>query len=146
MGVRGRTRCRRIIARYCTLEGSRKALRAYTTCYIIVCVREALKRIVWHGDSLERIRSFPGDARQDAGYELERVQRNLEPRDWKPMNAAGAGVIEIRVHAGGEYRVFYVAKFKDAVHVLHAFVKKTQKTRRAEIELAAKRYREALEE
>ena len=107
---------------------------------------EALKRIVWHGDSLERIRSFPSVARQDAGFELERVQRNLEPRDWKPMNAAGAGVVEIRVHAGGEYRVFYVAKFKDAVHVLHAFVKKTQKSRRADIELAAKRYREAVEE
>ena len=62
------------------------------------------------------------------------------------MNAADAGVVEIRVHAGGEYRVFYVANFKDAVHVLHAFVKKTQKTRRADIELAAKRYREAVEE
>ena len=107
---------------------------------------EALKRIIWRGDSLERIRSFPSDARQDAGYELERVQRNLEPRDWKPINAAGAGVIEIRVHAGGEYRVFYVAKWKDAIHVLHAFVKKTQRTRRADIDLAAKRYREAAEE
>lgn len=74
------------------------------------------------------------------------MQRNLEHRDWKPMSAAGAGVVEIRVHAGGEYRVFYVAKFKDAVHGLHAFVKKTQKSRRADIELAAKRYREALEE
>ena len=100
---------------------------------------------MWHGDSLERIRSFPNDARQDAGYELERVRRRLEPRDWKPMNAAGAGVVEIRVHAGGEYRVFYIAKLKDAVHVLHAFVKKTQKTRRADIELAARRYREAVE-
>jgi phage-related protein len=109
-------------------------------------VRDALKRIVWHGDSLERIRSFPADARQDAGFELERVQRSLEPRDWKPMNAAGAGVIEIRVHAAGEYRVLYVAKWKDAVHVLHAFVKKTQKTRRADIALAAKRYRETVEE
>jgi phage-related protein len=98
------------------------------------------------GDSLERIRSFPGDARQDAGFELERVQRNLEPRDWKPVNAAGAGVIEIRVHAGGEYRVLYVAKWKDAVHALHAFAKKTQKTRRADIELAAKRYRDAKRE
>ena len=73
-------------------------------------------------------------------------KRNLEPRDWKPMNAAGAGVIEIRVHAGGEYRVLYVAKLKDAVHVPHAFVKKTQKTRQADIELAARRYREAVED
>jgi phage-related protein len=112
----------------------------------MIRVREPLKRIVWHGDSLERIRLFPSDARQDAGYEIERVQGNLEPRDWKPMSAVGAGVVEIRVHAGGEYRVFYMAKLKDAVHVLHAFVKKTQKTRRADIELAAKRYREAMEE
>ena len=89
---------------------------------------------------------FPSDARQDAGYELERVQRNLEPRDWRPMSAAGAGVIEIRVHVRGEYRIFYIAKLKDAVHVLHAFVKKTQKTRRADIELATRRYREAVEE
>jgi predicted XRE-type DNA-binding protein/phage-related protein len=87
-------------------------------------VGEALKWIVRHGDSLERIRSFPSNARQDAGV----------------------GVVEIRVHAGGGYRVFYVAKFKDAVHVPHAFVKKTQKPRRADIELAAKRYREAVEE
>jgi phage-related protein len=123
-----------------------RTLRSYTICYIIASVGVALKRIVWHGDSLERIRSFPSDARQDAGFELERVQRNLEPRDWRPMNAAGAGVVEIRVHAGSEYRVFYVAKWKDAVHVLHAFVKKTQKTRRADIELAARRYREAKEE
>ena len=74
------------------------------------------------------------------------MQRNLAPRDWKPMNAAGAGVMEIRVHAAGEYRVLYVAKRKGAVHVLHAFVKKTRKTRRAEIELAAKRYRETVED
>jgi phage-related protein len=62
------------------------------------------------------------------------------------MSAAGAGVIEIRVHVRGEYRIFYIAKLKDAVHVLHAFVKKTQKTRRADIELATRRYREAVEE
>ena len=54
----------------------------------MIHVREPLKRIVWHGDSLERIRSFPSDARQDAWYELERVQGDREPRDWKPMNAA----------------------------------------------------------
>jgi phage-related protein len=112
----------------------------------MIRVRESLKRIVWHGDSLERIRSFPSDARQDAGYELERVQGDREPRDWKPMSAVGSGVVEIRVHAAGEYRVFYIMRLKDAIHVLHAFVKKTRKTRRADIELAAKRYREAVEE
>ena len=64
-----------------------------------------------------------------------------EPRDWKPMAAVGPGAMEIRVHAGGEFRVFFVAKLPDAVHVLHAFQKKTQRTNQSDIELAARRYR-----
>jgi phage-related protein len=58
------------------------------------------------------------------------------------MNEVGAGVREIRIHVLGEWRVLYVAKFDKAVYVLHAFQKKTQKTRREDIELARKRYRQ----
>jgi phage-related protein len=76
------------------------------------------------------------------GYQLGRVQQGLEPRDWKPMPAVGPGVVEIRVHAENEYRVLYLARRNDAVHVLHAFVKKTRKTPKADIELARRRYRE----
>ena len=65
--------------------------------------------------------------------------------DWKPIPVVGAGVIEIRVHAEGEYRMFYVAKFEDAIYVLHVFAKKTQKTSSLDIELGRKRYRELLE-
>lgn len=54
------------------------------------------------------------------------------------------GVREIRVHAENEYRVFYVAKFAEAVYVLHAFVKKTQQTAKRDIDLAAERYRRLL--
>ena len=54
----------------------------------------------------------------------------------------GPGAYEIRVHMLGEWRVIYVAKFEDAVYVLHAFRKKTQKTRKEDIELAARRYRQ----
>ena len=50
--------------------------------------------------------------------------------------------MEIRIHVLGEWRVIYVAKFADAVHVLHAFQKKTRKTKPDDIELARKRYRE----
>ena len=64
------------------------------------------------------------------------------PMDFKPLLAVGSGVYEIRIHALGEWRVIYVAKFDDAVYVLHAFHKKTQKTRREDIELAARRYRQ----
>ena len=106
----------------------------------------SLRPVVWHGDSLERVRAFPNEARQDAGYQLSRVQKGLEPRDWKPINTAGPSVMELRIHAGNEYRVVYVAKLKDAVHVLHAFVKKTRKTRQADIPMAASRYRRLIEE
>jgi phage-related protein len=41
------------------------------------------------------------------------------------MHGIGSGVKEIRIHEENEYRVIYVAKFESAIHVLHAFVKKT---------------------
>jgi phage-related protein len=62
------------------------------------------------------------------------------PHDWKPMGAVGPGVNEIRVHTGREHRVFYVAKFADAVYVLHAFEKKGQRTTLADIEVGRRRY------
>ena len=52
------------------------------------------------------------------------------------MKEVGAGVREIRIHVLEEWRVLYVAKFAEAIYVLHAFQKKTQKTKREDIELA----------
>jgi phage-related protein len=88
------------------------------------------------------MRDFPADARRQAGFELDAVQRGLEPSDWKPMTSVGTGVSEIRIHVLGEWRVIYVAKLADAIYVLHAFQKKTQRTRREDIELARRRYRQ----
>jgi phage-related protein len=96
------------------------------------------------GDSLTRLRLFSKAVRQQVGFELEMVQRGGEPTDWKPMPAIGAGVNEIRVRSRGEVRVFYVAKFRRAVYVLHAFAKKTQATPRSAIQLAAERYRQVV--
>lgn len=50
------------------------------------------------------------------------------------------------MQAGNEYRVFYVAKFREAIYVLHAFVKKTRRTCAADIALSRKRYRELIQE
>ena len=94
------------------------------------------------GSSLDDLRSFPAEARRQAGFELYSIQRGLEPSDWKPMNTIGSGVREIRIHVLGEWRVLYVAKFADAIYVLHAFQKKTQKTRRKDIETARRRYKQ----
>jgi phage-related protein len=101
-----------------------------------------MKSVEWLGSSLRDISAFPDEAKREAGNQLFLVQTGLEPIDWKPMPSVGAGVNEIRVQADGQWRVLYVAKFADAVYVLHAFGKKTQRTAKADIEIAATRYRD----
>lgn len=104
-----------------------------------------MKPITFLGSSLKALRAFPDAARQDAGFQLDLLQRGLQPDDFKPMPAVGAGVEELRVWCEqGTFRVIYIARLADAVVVLHAFQKKTQTTARADIELAARRYRELM--
>ncbi len=103
---------------------------------IVIHGAEAVR---WLGNSLAAVRDFAPNARKDAGYGLYRVQRGEEPSDWKPMGQVGAGVREIRIHADGEHRVLYLATLPEAVFVLHAFVKKTHRTRTLDIELARAR-------
>lgn len=96
---------------------------------------------------MEDLRAFPPTARREAGHQLDQVQHGREPDDWKPMNTVGQGVKEIRIRdEAGAFRVLYAAKFADAIYVLHCFQKKTEKASKADVELAAKRYRELLKE
>jgi putative addiction module killer protein len=99
------------------------------------------KAIVWLGSSLRDLRAFPALARRLAGFQLRRVQQGLDPDDWKPMQTVGPGVREIRIHVGGAYRVFYVATRAEAIYVLHAFEKKTQKTSAQDLRLGRDRLR-----
>lgn len=99
-----------------------------------------MKRIQWIGTSLNAVRGFPPEARSLVGEELRLVQNGVMPVDFKPMLLVGPGVYEVRVQAGKQYRVMYVAKFAASVYVLHAFVKKTQKTAPVDIALAKSRY------
>jgi phage-related protein len=104
-----------------------------------------MKPIRFLGDSLKAIREFPKEARQDAGYQLEKVQDGRAPDDFKPMPSIGAGVEEIRIwDESGTYRVIYTARLKEAVYVLHAFQKKTQATSQRDIDLAKKRFDELM--
>jgi phage-related protein len=97
------------------------------------------------GDSLKCLRDFPDDARHDAGYQLDKVQRGDQPDDFKPMPAIGKGVEEIRVsEKSGAYRVIYVARRVEAVYVLHVFHKKTQATPRTDLEIAKRRFGQLL--
>ena len=96
---------------------------------------------------MEDLRAFPLTARREAGHQLDQVQNGREPDDWKPMSAVGRGVKEIRIRdEAGAFRVLYLAKFADAVYVLHCFQKKTEKISKADLGIAAKRYRELLKE
>ena len=102
-----------------------------------------MKPIAFLGGSLDDLRGFPADARREAGYQLDRVQRGLDPDDWRPMPSIGAGVREIRVRErAGVFRVIYVATFADVIYVLHAFQKKTRQTAKRDVDLAASRLRE----
>lgn len=102
------------------------------------------KAITWIGGSRSRVKNFHVRARQQAGYQLRRVQQGLLPGDWKPMVSIGPGVMEIRLHEPHEHRVIYVAKFGETVYVLHAFEKKSRKTNKRDVEIARKAYREVL--
>jgi phage-related protein len=107
----------------------------------------AVKPVEFRGSSLDDLRTFPLLARREAGHQIDQVQNGQEPDDWKPMSVVGHGVKEIRIRdPAGAFRVIYVAKFAEAVYVLHCFQKKTEKTSRTDVDLASKRYRQLLQE
>jgi phage-related protein len=100
------------------------------------------KQIRWVGSAYDDLLAFPKDARKEAGFPLGKVQAGLEPTDSKRFDDVGAGTREIRIRdARGIYRVRYVAKFEEAIYVLHCFQKKTQVTNKHDKAVAAARYR-----
>jgi phage-related protein len=91
-----------------------------------------MKPVYFVRSSREDMRELPEDARETAGHQLFKVQQGKEPDDWKPMPSVGAGVQEIRVwEDSGTYRVLYVAKFEEAVYVLHVFEKRLRRLLKA---------------
>lgn len=106
-------------------------------------MRQPLKDIHWHGDSLDIIKEFPRTVRVDIGSELYLLQLGGKPLHSRPFARVGRGVWEVRIKdPGGVFRVFYVVRRRDGIHVLHAFQKKTQKTRKSDIELGKSRYQD----
>ena len=103
-----------------------------------------MKTVIWQSDSLKTLQNFPVQVKYGVGVELMRVQQGEDPVDWKPMQSVGQGVREIRVRYRGEYRVFYIATFDKAIYVLSAFIKKTRRTPKKEIDLARQRLREVI--
>jgi phage-related protein len=100
-----------------------------------------MKPVYFVGTSREDLRDLPESVQETAGFQLFKVQQGKEPDDWKPMTTVGPGVQELRIrNESGAYRVFYLAKFQEAVYVLHVFEKRSQKTARTDLELGKTRY------
>lgn len=111
-------------------------------------IEHSPKPVEFRGNSLEVLRAFPNSARREAGHQIDLVQNGENPDNWKPMaTAIGPGAKEIRIQdESGAFRIVYVAKFDDAIYVLHCFQKKTEQTCKADIDLARRRYRSLIRE
>lgn len=109
----------------------------------------AEKPLAWAGSSYRDLTDddiFSLEARKIAGKQLRKVQRGDEPDDWKPFDEVGVGTREIRIKLlDGAFRVMYIARFPEAVYVLHCFKKKTQKTRPQDKDLARQRYKAVIQ-
>ena len=101
-----------------------------------------MKNAIFLGSSREDLRDFEPEARNEAGFQLSKVQAGFDPDHWKAMPSIGPGVREIRVSIGGAFRVIYLANRPDGVYVLHCFQKKTQKTAPLDIQMARQRFKQ----
>jgi phage-related protein len=100
------------------------------------------KEIRWVGSTYDDLLEFPEDARREAGFQLGKVQAGLDPDDWKPFDDVGSGAREIRIKdSHGIFRVMYVAKFEEAIYVLHCFQKKSEASAKKDKDIAETRYR-----
>src|SRR5213078_2954600 len=88
-----------------------------------------------------RLRRTPGSEQATSSTESSRAsipRTGSRCRPWDP------GFGRYGSTRTGEHRVVYVARFDEAIYVLHAFEKKTRKTGRADIDVAGKRLRDVL--
>ena len=104
-----------------------------------------MKPLHFVSSSREDMKELPESARETAGHQLFKVLQGKEPDDWKPLPTVGVGVQEVRVwDESGTYRMLYVAKFEEAVYLLHVFEKRSQKTAKGDVQLAKSRYTDLL--
>jgi phage-related protein len=98
--------------------------------------------VAWEGDSREILQSFPESVRQNLGFQLWQLQQGERPSDYRPVPSVGAGVFELRDQdERAWYRVIYLSRIRDVVHVLHCFEKKSREMPKRDFELARRRFK-----
>jgi phage-related protein len=96
--------------------------------------------IAWEGDSKEVISSFSDAAKYNLGFDLRLLQQGQQPTDYRPMSSIGPGVFELRDQdERAWYRVIYLSRVRDVIHVLHCFEKRSRETPTKEINTARQR-------
>lgn len=90
-----------------------------------------MKTIEFCGNTLKIIRNFPTKARNEVGFQLDRVQRGLPPFDWKPMPTIGKSIKEIRINEKGQFRVIYLVTHRNAVLCFACIPEKDKKNEKA---------------
>lgn len=107
-----------------------------------------MRKIIFWGNSKDEIKDSSMKTKERMVTALTAISANIDlsPQEFKYMPTVGVGVYELRIKAEKQYRVFYVAKFEEAIYVLHAFVKKTQQTPAKEIQRGMSRYKALLNE
>jgi phage-related protein len=96
--------------------------------------------VAWEGDCLDMVRSFPKPIREDLGADIRRLQVGVKPLGSRPMPSVGKRVYELRqMDDRGWYRVIYLGKVGNRLHMLHAFIKKSAKTSRNDLHIATSR-------
>ncbi len=97
--------------------------------------------IAWEGDSKEVLSGFPDDVKATLGFPLRQIQNGREPRcDRRSMSSVGKGVWDLKESdARTWYRVMYLTRIGNVIHVLHCFEKDSRKTDRRDIETAEAR-------
>ena len=109
----------------------------------------APRPVVWLGNSKKNIRDFPKGAQKLLGDELQLIQFGGMPKDAKPFNGVGSGILEIALrYASDAYRVVLAVQIGKRIYILHAFQKKSKRgmqTPKRDVDLIKMRYAEAQE-
>ncbi len=102
--------------------------------------RPRFASVAWEGDSREVLQSFPDGVRQNLGFQLWQLQQGERPADYRPLPSIGTGVFELRDQdERAWYRVVYLSRINDVIHVLHCFEKKSREMPRRDFEKAKQR-------
>jgi phage-related protein len=105
---------------------------------------EKIAGLCWHGDSLKVLKDWPDEIQHTVGFSLQRIQEGAHPPlNTRAMSSIAPGAFELKESdAAAWYRVVYMARIQNTIHVLHCFTKKSGKTSQRDLDLARKRWKE----